>query len=120
MNKFFKSTGEHWYSDSSTAWSFLLQEVAPLPMELHGTNVTDGDSQYYVLPNGPPQFASSFIIVGEELPSSSTITPISEHVRELLQEYLQNSDDGVNMFSPEQEKCMAQDQGEQFISKIKT
>jgi len=93
----------------------LLQEVAPLPVEFRGTNVTDGNSQRYVLPTGPPQFASSFISVGEEeLPSSPTITPISEHVRELLQEYQQNSDDGMNMFSPEQEKCMAQDQAEQF------
>jgi len=50
----------------------------------------------------------------EELPSSPTITTISEHVNELLQDYQQNSDDGVKMFSPQQEKYMAQDQGEQF------
>ena len=106
-------------NDTTTAPQYdlnaLLQEVAPLPAELRSTNVTDGNSQRYVLPTGPPQFASSFISVGEEeLPSSPTITPISEHVRELLQEYQQNGDDGVKMFSPEQEKFMAQDQGEQF------
>lgn len=91
----------------------LLQEVAPLPMELHSTNGGDGNRQHYALPTGPPQFVSSFISVGEEdLSSSPTITPISEHVRELLQEYQQNNDDGMNMLRPEQEKSLVQDQGE--------
>lgn len=93
----------------------LLQEVAPLPMELRHTSDSDGNRQHYALPTGPPQFASSFISVGEEEPPSSpTITPVSEHVRELMQEYQQNSDDGMNMLSPQQEKSVAQYEGEQF------
>jgi sensor domain CHASE-containing protein len=93
----------------------LLQDVAPLPMELRSRNGGDGNRQHYSLPTGPPQFASSFISVGEEeLPSSPTITPISEHVRELLQEYQQNNDDYMNMLRAEQEKSVAEDDGEQF------
>ncbi|XP_069692515.1 programmed cell death protein 2-like [Periplaneta americana] len=83
----------------------LLQEVAPLPMELHSV---DSNRQHYSFPTGPPQFAASFVSVGEEdLPSSPSVTPVSEHVRELLQEYQQNSDDATN---PQQEK----NQGEQL------
>ncbi|PNF19059.1 hypothetical protein B7P43_G11701 [Cryptotermes secundus] len=93
----------------------LLQDVAPLPMELRSRNGGDGNRQHYTLPTGPPQFTSSFISVSEEeLRSSPTITPISEHVLELLQEYQQNNDDYMNMLHAEQEKSLEEDEGEQF------
>ncbi|GLG94755.1 Programmed cell death protein 2-like [Gryllus bimaculatus] len=74
----------------------LLQEVAPMPSEISG-----------ICNGGSPQFSSSFISVGEEeiAGASATVTPLSEHVRDLLQEYQQNSnDDGSPHHSPEHEK----------------
>jgi sensor domain CHASE-containing protein len=84
-------------------------------MELRSRDDGDVNRQHYALPTGPPQFASSFISVAEEeLPCSPTITPISEHVRELLQEYQQNNDDYVNLLRAEEEGNLAQDEREQF------
>ena len=77
----------------------------------------DGNRQHYAFPTGTPQFISAFVSVGEEdlHAASSTVTPISEHVRDLLQEYQQNSDDDLNFMNPQQQdKNLVQGQGEQL------
>lgn len=85
----------------------LLQEVAPLPASLNSSS--DG---HLSRPCDVPEFSEYFICVGEEdiLGNSPTITPLSEHVRELLQEYQQNNDD-ISL-SPQQEKGAAIGQGD--------
>ncbi|KAJ9575490.1 hypothetical protein L9F63_007648 [Diploptera punctata] len=94
----------------------LLQEVSPLPMELRSVSDGDGNRQHFAFPTGTPQFVATFINVGEEdlHTGSPTITPISEHVRDLLQEYQQNNDDGLSLMSPQQDKNLVQGQGEQL------
>ncbi|XP_047113634.1 programmed cell death protein 2-like [Schistocerca piceifrons] len=88
----------------------LLQETAPLPAVLRNSSEASGQR----MPSSCSlEFAPYFISVDEEnLGGSPSITPLSEHVRELLQEYQQNSEEGS--FSPEQEKMVSMGQGDQL------
>lgn len=71
----------------------LLQEVTPLPQELyHRASQKDG--------NHALQFMPYFISVGEEVNTASNLIP-DHHIRDLLQEYQQNNEEGENLLHVE-------------------
>lgn len=71
----------------------LLQEAAPLPQDVCQKSLSDL-KQSSIL-----QFVPYFMNVWEE--TTNHTNQSDHHVRELLQEYQQNSEDGLNFMQPE-------------------
>ncbi|XP_063911755.1 programmed cell death protein 2-like [Zophobas morio] len=78
----------------------LLQEAAPLPQDLCQSIHSDPRKSSLL------QFVPSFMTVWEETSGASTIS--DRHVKELLQEYQQKTEDDLNLLSPDNDGASAQ------------